>query len=398
MKILVVHNAYRQPGGEDAVAQAEVELLRANGHDVEFVRLSNTAIDDMPRPALAAATIWNPASRHDIGQLCERFVPDIIHAHNTFPLVSPSLYWMAAQQRVPVVQTLHNFRLICPQAMLLKHGELCEACVGHLPWRAVTNRCYHDSAVESAVICAMVAVHRAIGTYRRKVTSYIAPSRFCKDKHVAGGFAADSIHVKPNFVAASGEPDWRNRHHGLFVGRLSNEKGLRVLAEALIRMRHRRHPIPEARIPKVQVIGGGPLEVHVAEEFKEDYLGRMTRAEVLGHLHKAQFAVVPSICYETFGLAAAEAFSCGTPVIASNHGGIGELIEDGKTGLLFAPGDAHELSYKIEWAADHPEEMVRMGQEAYRRYLEKYTPQRNYVMLREIYDNAISAAGRTRHA
>jgi glycosyltransferase involved in cell wall biosynthesis len=383
MKILVAHNAYQHRGGEDTVVEAEVALLRDYGHEVELYRQHNDAIKQMSRTAAAVSTIWSHRSAGEVDRVCERFQPDVIHVHNTFPLISPSLYWAAARRKVPVVQTLHNFRLLCPQAIFLRDGKVCEDCVGKLPWRSVARKCYRGSALQSAVVTSMLATHRAIGTYRERVTRYIALNAFARDKYIEGGLPADLFRIKPNFVPSRVTPDWTMRRGGLYVGRLSSEKGLEVLADAA-----RRLPQPD-----LEVIGSGPLETLAADAFGDRYLGYRPLEDIMARMHTAQFLVVPSICYENSPRTIVEAFSCGLPVIASRLGALIDIVKDGVTGLLFKPGDAADLAEKIAWARANPEQMLRMGRAARAEYEANYTPQRNYKLLIDIYDEAIRTIG-----
>jgi glycosyltransferase involved in cell wall biosynthesis len=386
MKILIAHNAYQHRGGEDAVVDAEISLLREHGHEVEIYRLHNDALKQMSGAAAAVSAVWSHRSSGDIDHLCDRFAPDVIHVHNTFPLISPSLYWAAARRAVPVVQTLHNFRLLCPQAIFLRDGKICEDCIGKLPWRAVVRKCYRESAAQSAVVTGMLAVHRAIGTYRERVTRYIALNKFARDKYVEGGLPAARFRIKPNFAPSMQERSWNDRHGGLYVGRLSSEKGLEVLAGAT-RL--------AAQVP-IEVIGGGPLEPLARQAFGDRYLGFRPLDDIMRRMQTAQFMVLPSICYENSPRTIVEAFSCGLPVIASRLGALADIVTDGVTGLLFTPGDARDLAEKIAWAAAHPEQMAHMGQAARAEYEAHYTPERNHEMLMDIYEDAITAVHRER--
>ena len=388
MKILVAHNAYQHRGGEDAVVDAEVTLLRSRGHEVEVYQLHNDALNHMPRAVAAVTTIWSQRSASDIDALCDRFAPDVIHVHNTFPLISPSLYWAAGKRRVPVVQTLHNFRLLCPQAIFLREGKICEDCIGKVPWRSVTRKCYRDSAMQSAVLTGMLATHRVLGTYRDRVTRYIALNEFARAKYIEGGLPASRFRIKPNFVPSAAEPSWDARRGGMYVGRLSSEKGLDVLAAA----------VRQAPSAGVDVIGSGPLEALAQEAFGARYLGFRPLEDIMARMGSAQFLVLPSICYENSPRTIVEAFSCGLPVIASRLGALVDIVQEGVTGLLFNPGDASDLAQKMAWAAAHPEQMTRMGQSARAEYEAKYTPDRNYEMLMDIYEDAISTLRRERHA
>lgn len=379
MKILIAHNSYQQAGGEDSVVNAEIELLRQHGHEVIEYRRHNQEIRAQGVFATAWSAIWSQQTQADLNALLRNHRFDLIHAHNTFPLISASLYWLASAKKIPLVQTLHNFRLLCPQAMFLREGRVCEDCLGHLPWRAIPRQCYHDSATQSALVTSMLVFHRSIGSYQHHVSAYIALNQFCKDKFVQGGFPAEKIHIKAHFTQTEQVPDWRQRSGAYFIGRMSEEKGVLQLMAVHQILRTSGQDIP------IMMVGQGPLADRVSAEFGDRYLGPKTSAEVRALLHSALFLVAPSTCYETFGLAVIEAYSAGVAVIASAHGGLRELVTEGVTGLLCRPGDTQDLVRKITWAHEHPEEMREMGQRAYQYYLEKFTPEHNYHRLMEIY-------------
>jgi glycosyltransferase involved in cell wall biosynthesis len=306
------------------------------------------------------------------------FNPDLIHVHNSFPLVSPSLYWGAARHACPVVQTLHNFRLLCLQAMFLRNNRVCEDCMGTAPWRGVVRGCYHDSPTQSAVLAGMLVVHRGLGTFQRKVTRYIALNEFSREKFIQGGLPAARIAVKPNFVSCQPGPD-QVRKGALFVGRLSVEKGLLLLGQAL-------HKLPGRTI---DVVGDGPELPAVKTHPQMRSLGKRDRQQVLSLMQSAAFLVMPSIWYETFGLVQMEALACGLPVIAPRMGSMQEMIQHMHTGLLFEPGSAEDLARCMEWAWNHPHEIADMGRNARQDYLTKYTPELNYRRLLSIYEDAI---------
>ncbi|HYE41362.1 MAG TPA: glycosyltransferase [Ramlibacter sp.] len=375
----MAHNAYQQRGGEDSVAQAEVDLLRSRGHEVLLYSRHNDEIAGQGKAALAMQTVWSRRTSHDVDRLVREFDPDVIHVHNTFPLISPSLYWAADRARRPVVQTLHNFRLLCPQAMFLREGKVCEDCLGHVPWRGVARGCYRGSVAQSGVLAGAVTLHRALGTYQHKVTRYVALNQFCRDKFVQGGLPAERIRIKPNFIESDAQPQWSERSGGLFVGRLSEEKGVDVLADA----------VKQLPSNPVSVIGGGDLATLATEAFGERYLGFKPMGEILKQMGRSLYLVVPSIWYENFPRTIVEAYSCGLPVIASRIGALAEIVTDGVTGLLFEPGDAQDLAHKLQWAEDHPEAMCEMGRAARAAYEAHYTPERNYQQLMEIYVDAI---------
>lgn len=380
MRILIAHNAYRQRGGEDSVVEAEIALLRRYGHTVQYYSRHNDEISGKNRLALAAGTIWSSRTSREISAAIREFRPDVIHVHNTFPLISPSLYWAADAERIPVVQTLHNFRLLCPQAMFLREGRICESCLGRAPLPGMIHGCYRDSRTQTAAAGAMLTVHRALGTWRRAVTRYIALNEFCRDKFVAGGLPAERIAIKPNFVD-HGPPDEIAREGFLFVGRLSSEKGLPTLLDAVARL-------PGAQL---RVAGEGPEAAVLQGVTGVAWLGRLAAEGVRRQMNAAAALVVPSISYETFGLVVIEAFACGTPVIASRIGALAGLVEDGITGLLFEPGNAADLAEKMKWALAHPAEMAQMGRNARLEYERSHTADRNYRLLMNIYQEAIDA-------
>lgn len=378
-RVLFVHNAYQQRGGEDSVVDAEVELLRSRGHEVVLFSRDNHAIATMGRLDLLAQTLWSRPARADFSALVRSFQPDVVHVHNTFPLISPSVYWAASELGVPVVQTLHNFRLMCPQAMFLRNGQVCEDCLGKLPWRGALRGCYRDSKLQSSVLASMVSMHRGLGTWQKKVTRYIALNDFCRNKFIAGGLPAERIVVKPNFVDFL-PPIAVDRTDFLFVGRLSAEKGIDTLVAAS-RM---------VEAAGVLVAGTGPEAELLNAVPNIRALGALTGDQVREAMGGAVALVLPSIWYENFPRTLVEAFGCGLPVIASRIGALAELVEDGVTGLLFEPGDPVSLADSMRWALEHPAEIAVMGKAARAHYEANFTAERNYQQLLAIYEGAVA--------
>lgn len=381
MRILIAHNAYQHRGGEDSVVDSEMSLLRAHGHEVEHYGRHNDEIHGMGRLSMLGQTLWSTRTVRGVEQKIAAFRPDVIHVHNTFPLISPSLYWAAGRAGVPVVQTLHNFRLLCPQAMLLREGRVCEDCVGRAPWRGVGRACYRGSVAQTGALAGMLALHRALGTYRHKVTRYIALNDFCRDVFVRGGLPAERLRVKPNFVDMPPAPAEEPRAGALFVGRLSPEKGVATLADAA-------RALPELDIG---IIGTGPDEQRVVGVHNVRCLGFMDGTAVRAAMCRAAWLVMPSIWYENFPRTLVEAFASGLPVIASRLGAMAGLVKDGQTGLLFEPGNAADLAEKMKWARDNPDAMRRMGENARAEYEAHYTPEINYRQLMAIYEDAMKA-------
>lgn len=383
MRVLVVHNYYQQAGGEDAVVAEEIALLERNHIAVELYARHNDSIASMSRARVALDTLWSSASADEITSVIKRFRPDVIHTHNTFPLISPSLYYAAARARVPVVQTLHNFRLFCAQAMFMRDGKVCEDCLGKVAWRGALRGCYRDSRLQTAAVVGMQSLHRLLGTYRDKVTRYIALNQFCSAKFIEAGLPAARIRIKPNFVDLpdTAHLQTENRCGGLYVGRLSKEKGLTTLAAAAALY-------PAAAI---KVVGTGPESALLEHQSSFQWLGWQQPDQIYAAMRTARYLVMPSLWYENFPRTLVEAFACGLPVIASRLGAMAELIEDGVTGLLFEAGNAQDLADKLQWADSNQNAMQRMGLSARREYEAKYTSAINFTQLMSIYKDAISA-------
>lgn len=383
-RVLQVHNRYQQRGGEDAVADAEAELLAQHGHVVHRLLRHNDEIRQRSPLSVAIGAIDAQDTHRALRELAISFRPDVVHVHNFFPLVSPGVFRAAASLGLPTVLTLHNFRLLCPQAMLLREGRVCEDCVGRVPWRGVLRRCYRGSAAQTAVVAAQVQWHRWTGTWRQHVHRYIALNEFCRDKFVAGGLPAERISVKPNFIDLP-VPDEAERDGLLFVGRLSAEKGVRVLADAM------RLAPPELAC---QVIGDGPERSVLDSVDAVRILGALPPDEVYARMRRAHALVLPSICYENHPRTLVEAFACGLPVIASRLGALASLVDEGSTGLLFEPGNPADLAAKLAWLQQHPLEARRMGRAARAHYVAAWTPTANHDALIDIYAAARDTAAR----
>jgi glycosyltransferase involved in cell wall biosynthesis len=389
MKILLVHNAYRHRGGEESVVAAEHALLVDAGHRVATYSRYNEDIvlnGLVSRVRLAARTIWAYDSYNAVSALLREQRPDVVNFHNIFPLISPSVYHACAKTKVPVVQTLHNYRLVCPGGMLLRDGRVCEKCVGQtIPWQGIRHACYRGSRAASSVVSAMLATHHMLSTWKNRVSVYVALTRFAQGKFVAGGIPAERILVKPNFVSPDPGVGTHTGDYALFVGRLFEEKGVRVLMASW--------SLLQTSIP-LKIAGDGPLRQEMESLVAQrDYknvslLGRLPRKDIHFLMRSARFLVFPSIWFEGFPLTIAESFACGVPVIVPSHGSTREIVRDGQTGLHFAPADADDLAAKVEWAWNHPDAMQEMGRSARLEFEAKYTAGRNYEMLMNIYEKA----------
>lgn len=380
MKIIVAHSFYREAGGEDSVVASEIDLLRRHGHEVFEFFCDNKKLESGFIVFSAIKSVWSWPVYRDMRQLIAMTRPDVVHVHNTFPAMSPAVYWAAVRSSVPVVQTLHNFRLFCLQAMFLRDGKVCERCLGHSMWRGVLWGCYRSSRIYSAYSYFINLVHRLIGTYEKKISRYIALNNFCRDKFIQGGIPAEKISIKPNFVD---DPGLANvgRSGVLFVGRLSHEKGISILADAW-------KMVADGGL---SVVGQGEDACHFSSSLGVNLLGRLDKSGVERMMHSSVALVVPSIWYENFPRVIVEAYACGLPVIASRIGALVEIVEDGETGLLFSAGDADDLAEKLKWALSHPDEMKVMGIKCREKYLRHYSESVNLNSLLEIYKSAASS-------
>jgi glycosyltransferase involved in cell wall biosynthesis len=383
MKILFAHNRYQHLGGEDSVVNAEISLLKSKGHEVILYSRHNDEVKNKSNLSVAIETYWSNQTTKELSEIFKTFKPDVLHSHNTFPLISPSLYWVADKFKVPIIQTLHNFRLLCPQAMFLRDGHICEDCLGNVPWRAIAHQCYRGSTMQTAGLAGMLTSHRLIGTWKNKINTYIALTEFSKSKFIEGGIPNEKLVIKPNFKAVVKNDlnlQLKPKSDFLFVGRLSPEKGIKTLIDAINL---------HGNTFKCNVAGSGS-EQYVFEKVRGiNFLGQLSTSKVNEYMQKAVALIIPSIWYETFGMVIIESFSNGLPVIASNLGAMAEIIEDGKTGLLFEPNNSEDLAEKMLWAKNNPSKMLEMGLNAKAVFESKYSDEVNYNLLMEIYKNTI---------
>jgi len=387
MKILLAHNFYGQPGGEDTVFNAEKALLREKGHEILEYTADNKTIKTGSQLSVALQCVWSAPSYSRMLPLIREFKPDVVHFHNTFPLISPSAYYACKKASVPVVQTLHNYRLLCPNAMFYRNGGVCEDCLGKLPWRGVLHACYRKSTMASAAVATMLAVHRLLKTWQKKVDAYITLTEFAREKFIEGGLPAEKIHVKPNFVHSDPGTRENGGSYALYVGRLSPEKGVKVMLDAW----ERTEGVP------LRIVGDGPLRDEVSRVAGKrgaggiEVLGRLSKDAVIEQMKGASFLVFPSLWYEMFGMVVAEAYACGVPVIAPKLGPMEAIVEDGVTGLHFSAGDAGSLAAVVRYAWENSDKIRRMDGNARKTFEEKYSGKRNYALLAGIYENVINS-------
>jgi glycosyltransferase involved in cell wall biosynthesis len=384
LHILLVHNYYQHPGGEDAVFSLEKSLLLKHGNSVFEYTNSNMRIEALGYINSAAKTIWSRSSYKEVLKIIQDVKPDIAHFHNTFTLISPAVYYACAEMGVPVIQTLHNYRLLCPNAYLFRDGGVCEDCINlKNPLPGVFHKCYRNSYSQSAIVAGMLGIHRLIRTWQNKIDIYISLTEFARQKFIQGGLPEKKIVVKPNFVTSVDISDRTGvGEYALYIGRLSYEKGLDTLLSAWDKL----------LIP-LKIAGDGPLrefvQKHVENSSFIEYLGQVSQKSAIDLIRKSRFLVFPSRLYEGLPMTIIEAFSCGVPVIASDLTSRVEILRDSETGILYTSGDPINLAANAEWLWNHPELSAEIGRNAWHEYKEKYTPEHNYLLLQKIYQQVI---------
>jgi glycosyltransferase involved in cell wall biosynthesis len=391
MRVAMLHNRYRtgQPSGENTVVAQTVDLLRNSGHEVGlYVRNSDdiAAMSRKDRGLLPFRSVWSFSAERDLTRLLQEQRPDVVHVHNTFPLFSPSVLRAAQRLGLPIVATLHNFRLMCANAVLQRDGRPCESCVGKLPLSGVAHGCYRESRVQTLPLATSIGVHNTLHTWERYVTTFVAPSEFVRERYAAGGFDPDRIAVKPHAVPHSGAVRSGPGEAVVFLGRLVEDKGFADLLEAW-----------DSSFGQLLVVGDGPLRGEAEARARRDpsvkVLGQLPWSDCMDVLRSARAAVVPARSYETFGLVVVEAFAHGVPVVASRLGALAELVDDGETGALAEPGDTEGLRKALGLVTD-PVTSVTFGQRARQVYLDRFTPERDLAATERIYTDAIARHAR----
>jgi glycosyltransferase involved in cell wall biosynthesis len=397
MKILLVHNFYGSaaPSGENTAFLAESRLLRDHGHTVvEITRNSDEIRSQGSRGNVqgALSSPWNPFTKNRVRRIVEKEQPDILHVHNTFPLISPSVFYAASGSGTATVMTLHNYRIFCAAAVLLRDGSPCTECIDKktvLP--ALRHGCYRGSRLATVSLAIEIALHRAMGTWKSKVDAFIALTEFQRQQLVEAGIPKDSIYVKPHCYPDALSPvPWDKREgKAVFIGRLGPEKGVSFLIDAWMKW--------GVDAPFLEGLGEGPerktLERKAAARHpagKVRFIGQLPFEEVQARLSHARMLVLPSVCYEGFPMVIREAFALGVPVAASRRGSLPYIVDDGNVGVLFAPGSSEDMLDVVKgvWGDRHT--LEEMGKAARRKFESEYAADPNHDLLMRIYEDAIS--------
>ncbi|WP_237134314.1 glycosyltransferase family 4 protein [Pseudohongiella sp. O18] len=390
MRILLVHNYYGSgaPSGENIVVDAEEKLLIDGGNEV--IRYSRYS-DDVRRQGTfgliraSLSTPWNPFSARRLSEQVNEIRPDIVHVHNTFPMISPSIFHSIGSGIAKVI-TLHNYRLLCPAAIPMRNGNVCTECIykrSVLP--SLLHGCYRGSRLSTVPLAANVALHRKIGTWNSKVDAFIALSQFQKDQMVMGGFPKEKIHVKPNFYA--GDPEWvpisARENCVVFVGRLGAEKGVKTLLEAWRRWGD--------SAPLLRVIGDGPLRQYMESESQGlniEFKGQVQADIAQQYIARSRLLVLPSEWFEGFPMVLREAFAFGTPSVVSDLGPLPSIVQNGVNGVVFQAGNSYSLLTSIRETFFDTEKLCRMSASARQSFESLYTEKTNYKQLIGIYERA----------
>lgn len=394
MRILTAHNYYQYPGGEDVVFAQEKALLERHGHETFCYERSNDEVQSgnlVQRVLGAAAAVWSGTTYSEFSQLLQRICPDIVHVHNTFLAISPSIFWACKDARIPVVHTVHNYRLLCPNTAFYRDGHPCEQCAGGNMWHGIAHACYRSSRLATSVAASTVAYNWQRGTWTDAIDRYIAPTHFLREKLISGGLPGERITVKSHFVDPDPGTAEDREPYAIFVGRLSPEKGTATMLKAWEQLRD---------IP-LRIVGDGPergeLERHGKEKkLNLEFTGNLPRMRVLDQVRRARLLIFPSITYESFGMGIIEAYACGVPVVASDHGAMQELVEHGHTGMRFRPMDAGDLAQTVRRLWSDRELLEYTGRNARQRFEGKYTAEANYRALIEIYEEILNTRDRSR--
>lgn len=387
LTILQVHNVQLHRGGADVVLDRERDLLLAHGHQVPRFVVENREIENIGKLRAGLKAIWNREAIRQVQAAIVQHQPDVAHVHTPFPLLSPAVFRGIKSQGIPTVETVHSYRFSCINALFYREGKVCESCVGKkFSWPAIAHKCYKDSAAASTALASSLALHHLIGTFQHHVDAYLTLTDFAREKLLAEGFPAEKVLVKPNFVLGPQQPGAGGGQFAMFVGRLVPEKGIRTVVKAW------QNIDPAMRLV---IIGEGPLlpelQALAADMPNIEFHPWMPNADVLEKMRQAEFVVFSSEIYEAGPLVLMEAYSCGTPVVASDVGNFTTLVHPDRTGVRYRCGDADDLARQVNRLIEHPHLLQGMRQHAFQEYLERYSPEVNYGLLMDVYQRVMQS-------
>lgn len=390
MKILIIHDHYKERGGEDIAVESLINLLQSNEFQIRIYEQNNTVTTSWnwkQKLFFLFNTVYSTQTTNEIKKVIKEFKPDIAHIHNVFPLISPSVYRVLHKEKIPIVQTIHNFRFMCPNGLFYTNGHLCEKCKKGCTFPAIWKKCYRNSFLLSGLYALTIALHRILKTFSL-INSFIVLNNFTKDKLIESGIAREqSISVIPNFFSSHYEPQKINENdqYLVYIGRLSPEKGVEDVINCA-------RKIPGLR---VKIIGTGLLEGDLK---KEASVGMQSRIEFTGYLsgqrkevalRNALAIVIPSKCHEQFPITALEAMALGKPLIVPNISGLNEIVDDQKTGLIYEPGNIDDLAIKINTLLQNHTLNKKLGAQARKKYVEQYSQELYLSRISFVYESLL---------
>jgi glycosyltransferase involved in cell wall biosynthesis len=393
MRILIVHNRYRSaaPSGENRVVDQESEALEALGHEVMRFGRSSDEIGQWSmakKASLPARTIWSRETYRDLKAVLQRDRPEVVHVHNTFPLLSAAVLHACRDARIPLVTTIHNYKLACASGTFFRDGATCHDCARGLPLPAMLHGCYRESRAATAPVALAMGLHRQ--AWRSLVSAYVFVSAAQRDLLQGLGLPPSRVFVRHNLIPGRGRPETARTPTVVYAGRLDEAKGVRLLMAGWDGYRQKSGE-PGLRLA---IAGGGPLGHEVAawaaSRPSVEMHGTVSGDQCAELISRARAVLLPSAWQETFGLVAVEAMAAGVPPIAAGHGAFTELIAPGVDGVLFSPGDPAALALAIADVEANPERYEAYGDQARKTYEERFDPQRSVDDLLGIYRFAMT--------
>lgn len=381
LKILQAHNYYQQAGGEDTVVAQEKALLESNGHEVITYYKTNDVINSIKgvqKIGLLKETTWSRKTYEEVNTILKQDKIDLCHVHNTLPLISPSIYYACKDNKVPVVQTLHNYRLICTNGLLMREGRICEDCLGRSAYGAISKKCYRNSAIQTYAVARMLQKNKRMGTWSSQVDAYLCLTEMARQKFIEHGLPRDKLIVKPNFIKVDVEPTETKSNYLLFAGRLTSSKGVELIKSVAKKVDYR-----------IKMVGDGELSPIFKNSPNVELLGKRSHNETLNLIKNAKALLFPSLWYEGMPMTIIEAFALKTPVIASDLGAMSSMIKDGVNGLLFNPQKIDSIENKIRYSLNNEVQMNKLANNAFNDYKNYYSSDANYDMLINIYSNLL---------